>query len=292
MSCCPLSFQAQEDFLAVASLILLARKHGIATAGGPDRVDVEDDEGGEQLWGRLPLEVVVYMFERFLPRTPPSFRWRPSAPTLQYNDEPPHHLVAASSDDYSQRSGYLNRITREPLRRTRPNYVEVLVEQGRGRSLCFGIAERSVEASSIPIGGVGAKWRSWGWVSRGLLYFNQPGRLVPGPELVTGESAWAYRQGDRVGIYVDLQRGRLAFFLNGRQIAPAHDDPDLQSCLEPLHPAVSFGGRGYKMVLQQRLEIPALAGGEEELGLLESRAALSSVEHTDLEAPTSLQSQD
>jgi hypothetical protein len=46
------------------------------------------------------------------------------------------------------------------------------------------------------------------------------------------------------------------------------------------------------MVLQQRLEIPALAGGEEELGLLESRAALSSVEHTDLEAPTSLQSQD
>jgi hypothetical protein len=75
-------------------------------------------------------------------------------------------------------------------------------------------------------------------VSRGLLYFNQPGRLVRGPELVTGESAWAYRQGDRVGIYVDLQRGRLAFFLNGRQIAPAHDDPDLQSCLEPLHPAV------------------------------------------------------
>lgn len=85
---------------------------------------------------------------------------------------------------------------------------------------------------------MGAKWRSWGWVSRGLLYFNQPGRLVRGPELVTGESAWAYRQGDRVGIYVDLQRGRLAFFLNGRQIAPAHDDPDLQSCLEPLHPAV------------------------------------------------------
>jgi hypothetical protein len=95
-----MKWRTQEDFLAVASLILLARKHGLATAGGPD-------EGGEQLWGRLPLEVVVYMFERFLPRTPPSFRWRPSAPTLQYNDEPPHHLVAASSDDYSQRSGYV-----------------------------------------------------------------------------------------------------------------------------------------------------------------------------------------
>lgn len=46
------------------------------------------------------------------------------------------------------------------------------------------------------------------------------------------------------------------------------------------------------MVLQQRLEIPTLAGGDEEPGLLESRAALSSVEHTDLEAPTSLQAQD
>jgi hypothetical protein len=166
------------------------------------------------------------------------------------------------------------------------------VEQARGRSLSFGIAERSAQLSSIPIGyvsacvcvcdecmcraqwrtdsrmcaasGVGAKWKSWGWISRGLLYFNQPGRLVRGPELLTGgmmrprrppsllsharvvltssrpriESAWGYRQGDRVGIYVDLQRGVLAFFLNGRQIAPAHEDPDLASNLEPLYPTV------------------------------------------------------
>jgi hypothetical protein len=103
-----MKWRTQEDFLAVASLLLLARKHGIAAAGAPDRVDVEDEEGGEQLWGRLPLEVVVYLFERFLPRTPPSFHWQPSAPTLLLVDEPPHHLlVAASSDDYTQRSGYV-----------------------------------------------------------------------------------------------------------------------------------------------------------------------------------------
>jgi hypothetical protein len=41
-----------------------------------------------------------------------------------------------------------------------------------------------------------------------------------------------------VGIYADLQRGRLAFFLNGHQIAPARTDPDLLSCSEPLYPTV------------------------------------------------------
>lgn len=91
---------------------------------------------------------------------------------------------------------------------------------------------------------------------RGLLYFNRPGFLVRSSERRTGDeglqgesscssssreeemSPWAYKEGDRVGIYVDLQRGKLAFFLNGLQVTLVHVDPELASCPEFLFPTV------------------------------------------------------
>jgi len=64
-----LMWRTQEDFLRVACLLLLARRHGIMSRlllddgkdNGTTTASPPPPGGGEQLWGSLPLEVVVYM---------------------------------------------------------------------------------------------------------------------------------------------------------------------------------------------------------------------------------------
>lgn len=293
-------WRTQEDFLEVAWLLLLARKHGLEHSLHDAPAE------GEELWGQLPLEVIVQIFD-WLPRTwPPSFHW--CHPVIFMNSAAAHAQQSLVTTGTAWCSGYvrlpcwrssfnkaktliyilnnmvqLNVATREPLRRKQVNFVEVLVEQARGCSLTFGIAELEATQSRVPIGygwpattlprarlltdpatpcsGRGVKWKSWGWASRGMLYLNQPGRLERGPESPTEGvftqvhdmscccwgrrshasntgTTWVYKEGDRVGIYVDLSQGKLAFFLNGRQIAPTFTDAELTSSPEPLYPTV------------------------------------------------------
>jgi hypothetical protein len=124
--------------------------------------------------------------------------------------------------------------------------VELLSKSTGG--IMIGISRPNLDPAGIHFNRNGTDgWFIYAWT--GSLYGN-------GKDYRNGDAAGRYKQGERVGVLLDLNIGSLRFFKNGVQHGPGYP---AGSVTGPVVAALQMGERGCSVRLLPNTEAPANA---------------------------------
>ncbi|KAL6072161.1 Zinc finger FYVE domain-containing protein [Balamuthia mandrillaris] len=215
------------------------------------------DEGC--LFALLPKELIVMIVERV--RYPYIYQWDASRVlVLDPEDKGGASLVARrGKKPHSIFAGrWVNSTLLRPLKKGQVHYLEFKLLQFSGKSFRIGVAEREVNYYTCAMDDnscIRNAFKSWALRNTGEIRLNM--------ERPEGPDGKGFGAGDVVGLYVDLIRGAIAWFVNGVQVSDKlFLDKRLTWAWLELYPCVSWGGPGYTVAIAPDPDIPILSENE------------------------------